>query len=151
MYVKINKANTEEKEKFNAGQVTDADSTIHAQAKRVFKDMEDGTLQLRYSRIHPDVNTRRIESDCAMGTIPGSLHQEAGGDIREAQHPFRRILGRKSGVEGIDGSGDPDSGGEETYLRGSRSATGRLDEVQDGPGDHTESRWVDHGRAWTDW
>lgn len=44
MYVKINKANTEEKEKFNAGEVTDADSTIHAQAKRVFKDMEDGTL-----------------------------------------------------------------------------------------------------------
>jgi len=42
VYVKINKANDEEKARFNAGEVTDADSTIHAQAKNVFKDMEDG-------------------------------------------------------------------------------------------------------------
>ena len=42
MYVKINKANTEENERFNEGEITDANSTIHAQAKRVFKDMEDG-------------------------------------------------------------------------------------------------------------
>ena len=42
MYVKINKANTEEIARFNAGEITDADSTIHAQAKRVFKAMEDG-------------------------------------------------------------------------------------------------------------
>ena len=42
VYVKINKANEEEKEKFKSGEITDADSTIHAQAKQVFKDMEDG-------------------------------------------------------------------------------------------------------------
>jgi arginyl-tRNA synthetase len=42
VYVKINKANTEEVARFNAGEITDAESTIHAQAKRVFKAMEDG-------------------------------------------------------------------------------------------------------------
>lgn len=42
VYVKINQANAEEKAKFNSGEITDAESTIHAAAKRVFKDMEDG-------------------------------------------------------------------------------------------------------------
>ena len=42
----INQANTAEKEKFNSGEITDADSTIHAEAKRVFKAMEDGEFPL---------------------------------------------------------------------------------------------------------
>lgn len=42
VYVKINKDNDAEKAKFNAGEAIDPESTIHAAAKRVFKDMEDG-------------------------------------------------------------------------------------------------------------
>ncbi|KAK1927325.1 hypothetical protein DB88DRAFT_537287 [Papiliotrema laurentii] len=42
VYVKINQERAAETERFNAGEITDADSTIHAAAKRVFKDMEDG-------------------------------------------------------------------------------------------------------------
>ena len=42
VYVKINRDKTEETERFNKGEVADAESTVHAQAKRVFKDMEDG-------------------------------------------------------------------------------------------------------------
>jgi arginyl-tRNA synthetase len=44
VYVKINQERAAETERFNAGEITDADSTIHAAAKRVFKDMEDGEL-----------------------------------------------------------------------------------------------------------
>lgn len=40
--MKINQIKEEETAKFNAGEITDADSTVHAAAKRVFKDMEDG-------------------------------------------------------------------------------------------------------------
>jgi arginyl-tRNA synthetase len=42
VYVKINKDNADDKAKFNSGEITDAESTVHAQAKKVFKDMEDG-------------------------------------------------------------------------------------------------------------
>lgn len=42
VYVKINKDNSAEKDAFNAGEVQDAENTVHAQAKRVFKAMEDG-------------------------------------------------------------------------------------------------------------
>ena len=42
VYVKINQERAIETEKFNSGEITDAESTIHAAAKRVFKDMEDG-------------------------------------------------------------------------------------------------------------
>ncbi|ORX38283.1 arginine-tRNA ligase [Kockovaella imperatae] len=42
VYVKINNENKDEIERFNKGEVTDGDNTIHAQAKRVFKAMEDG-------------------------------------------------------------------------------------------------------------
>ncbi|KAL7424485.1 arginyl-tRNA synthetase [Cryptotrichosporon argae] len=42
VYVKINAEKEEETKKFNAGEITDADSTTHAAAKRVFKAMEDG-------------------------------------------------------------------------------------------------------------
>jgi arginyl-tRNA synthetase len=42
VYVRINKDKTEETEKFNRGEITDPESTVHAAAKRVFKAMEDG-------------------------------------------------------------------------------------------------------------
>lgn len=42
VYVKINKDNTADKEAFNAGKLEDGENTVHAQAKRVFKAMEDG-------------------------------------------------------------------------------------------------------------
>ncbi|TXT04347.1 hypothetical protein VHUM_04114 [Vanrija humicola] len=42
VYVAINKDNDAEKARFNAGEAVDAENTIHAQAKRVFKAMEDG-------------------------------------------------------------------------------------------------------------
>jgi arginyl-tRNA synthetase len=49
--VKINQAKTEETERFNKGEITDAESTIHAAAKRVFKDMEDGMSSLTSTRL----------------------------------------------------------------------------------------------------
>lgn len=42
VYVKINQERAAETERFNNGEIQDAESTIHAAAKRVFKDMEDG-------------------------------------------------------------------------------------------------------------
>lgn len=42
VYVKINRDNDAEKEAFKQGEVQDAENTVHAQAKRVFKAMEDG-------------------------------------------------------------------------------------------------------------
>ena len=49
VYVKINQERAAETEKFNSGEITDADSTIHAAAKRVFKDREDGELSAALS------------------------------------------------------------------------------------------------------
>jgi len=46
VYVKINQERAAETEKFNAGEPIDPDSTIHAAAKRVFKDMEDGECRV---------------------------------------------------------------------------------------------------------
>lgn len=42
VYVKVNQDNDADKAKFNAGEITDPESTTHAQAKKVFKAMEDG-------------------------------------------------------------------------------------------------------------
>ena len=42
VYVRINNDKEESTKAFNAGEITDPESTVHAQAKRVFKAMEDG-------------------------------------------------------------------------------------------------------------
>jgi arginyl-tRNA synthetase len=42
VYVRINQDKSDETERFNKGEITDAESTVHAAAKRVFKAMEDG-------------------------------------------------------------------------------------------------------------
>lgn len=46
VYVRINQDKTDETERFNKGEITDAESTVHAAAKRVFKAMEDGEPRL---------------------------------------------------------------------------------------------------------
>ena len=42
VYVKINQDDAAEKEKYNGGENIDPETTVHALAKKVFKDMEDG-------------------------------------------------------------------------------------------------------------
>ncbi|EIW68395.1 hypothetical protein TREMEDRAFT_44762 [Tremella mesenterica DSM 1558] len=42
VYVKINEDDAAEKARYNAGEEIDSETTVHALAKKVFKDMEDG-------------------------------------------------------------------------------------------------------------
>ena len=90
--MKINKANDEEKARFNAGDIGDAESTIHAQAKRIFRDMENGVCQA--NRETRPTNRlcltmyRRAESNCSVGSFQRFIDQKAGGDVQDAEHTF---------------------------------------------------------------
>ncbi|BEJ15181.1 hypothetical protein CspHIS471_0409480 [Cutaneotrichosporon sp. HIS471] len=62
VYVKINQDNAAEKEKFNNGEITDASTTTHAQAQRIFKSMEDGDeAALKQWRRFRDLSIGKLE------------------------------------------------------------------------------------------
>ena len=87
IYVRINRENQEEVERFNKGEITDGDSTIHAQAKKVFKAMEDGTSAYGEDSFELTI-LRRAKSHRTMVSVQGSFHRKAQGDIRALKYPL---------------------------------------------------------------